>query len=329
MPGIGQLEVLPRLQPEKIRELPLGVIQYAPSIGKVAYARRALWHALVARPDLIYCGHSFMVPLAYLAARAVGAKLVTHVHGLEVWEPLSAGVQRGLAASDVILCVSNHTADKTVKAVGVERSRCVVIFNTVDERFTPGEGKAARKRFRVPPNATVLSTVARLDARQRHKGHDRIIPLLPALAREVPNLTYLIAGTGDDRERLEGLARSTGADSMVRFLGFVADEDLPDLYRASDLYVMPSHGEGFGIAFVEAMCCGTPALGLDAGGAGDALRDGDLGRAVAEVDFPAALRAAVLAPAPDRADLAARTRAAFGRPAFGDRLAKATAPLMI
>jgi len=235
--------------------------------------------------------------------------------------------RRAIAASDLILCVSNYTAAKVVEVTFADPKRCKVIFNTFDDRFRPGDRVLARKRFNVASSAIVLSTVSRLDPRQRHKGHDRVIPLLKSLSDDFPQLTYIIAGTGEDRARLEALANDTGAGDIVRFLGFVADEDLPDLYRASDLYVMPSHGEGFGIAFVEAMACGTPALGLDAGGAGCALQDGDLGRAVSEEAFPAALRAALLAPPPDRAELAARTRAMFGRPAYADSLAAAIAPL--
>lgn len=328
MPEIGGVEILPRLQREPFAELPKGIVQHPPKSGKLAYTFHALRLAVFRRPEIVYCGHAFMAPLAHLVAKIAGAKLVAHVHGLEVWQPLSPLAQRGLAAADLVLCVSHHTASKVTEAVNTFPERCAVIYNTVDERFVPGDRAAARARFHIPEAATVLSIVSRLDPGQRHKGHDRVIPLLADLANEVPGLTYLIAGTGGDRDRLEALARDTRASNIVRFLGFVADEDLPDLYRASDLYVMPSHGEGFGIAFVEAMCCGTPALGLDLGGAGDALRDGELGRAVAEAGFPQALRTAVLAAPPDRADLAARTRTAFGWPRFAARLAEATAPLL-
>lgn len=253
---------------------------------------------------------------------------MSHVHGLEVWEPLPRSTRRALAASDLILCVSNHTAAKVVEVTGAEPECCKVIFNTFDDRFRPGNRFLARKRFGLASDAIVLSTVSRLDPRQRHKGHDRVIPLLKSLSDDFSQLVYVIAGTGEDRARLEALAIETGAENIVRFLGFVADEDLPDLYRASDLYVMPSHGEGFGITFVEAMACGTPALGLDAGGAVCALREGELGRAVSEAVFPDALRAALSAPPPYRAALAARTCALFGRPTFAARLDAATASLL-
>ena len=328
MPQVSGIDILPRFQQEPLQKLPTGISQYPARSGKLVYARRALWLSAVQRPDIVYCGHAFMAPLAHLAARAAGARLVLHVHGLEVWEPLSRSIQRGLVASDLVLCVSRHTAGAVAKAAGADPDRCAVIYNTVDNRFVPGDRVTARARFGLTPEALVLSTVSRLDPSQLHKGHDRVIPLLAELARDLPGLTYLIAGTGGDRERLEALACETGAADRVRFLGFVSDADLPDLYRATDLYVMPSHGEGFGIAFVEAMACGTPALGLNMGGANDALRDGELGRAVSETEFIDALKAELAAPPTDRADLADRTRATFGRLRFKTRLAAAMAPVL-
>ena len=320
--------VLPRQQHEAVVQSPDGIKQVTAIGSRLNYSFQAVRLALKLKPRIVYCGHAFMAPLAFLVARLCGARIVSHVHGLEVWEPLSPLRRRTLAASDMILCVSHHTARKVAEVTGVDPKICKVIYNTVDDRFTFGDRVAARTRFDLPTDAIVLSTVSRLDPRQRHKGHDRVIPLLKAISDEFPGIVYLVAGTGDDRVRLEALARNTGASDIVRFLGFVADEDLPDLYRASDLYVMPSHGEGFGIAFIEAMACGTLAIGLNIGGAPDALRDGELGRAVSEEDFPDALRAALVALPADRSELADRTRAVFGRPCFSARLREAMLSLL-
>ncbi|WP_169796025.1 glycosyltransferase family 4 protein [Ruegeria marisrubri] len=327
MPEVDGVDILPRLQPDPATKLPAGIRQFSACKSRLAYAIRAIWLAATLRPQVVYCGHAFMAPLAYLCARLAGAYLVSHVHGLEVWQPLTAIKRRALAASDLILCVSRYTEKKVIEVTGADPSRCKVIFNTYDERFTPGDKIAAREKFKIPREATVLSTVSRLDPQQRHKGHDRVIPLLKNLTQDYPNLVYLIAGKGGDRARLEELARNSGSGDIVRFLGFVADDDLPDLYRASDIYTMPSHGEGFGIAFVEAMACGTLALGLNVGGAGDALRDGELGLAVTEENFPDTLRVALARLPVDHTDLSERTRAAFGRPRFAARVEEAVAPL--
>lgn len=323
-----EIAVLPRKQGEIFYRPPHGVRQF-PALGaRLQYSLRAIELTLKIKPGIVYCGHVFMSPLARLCASLVGARLVSHVHGLEVWQPLSPTKRRALGTSDLILCVSSHTAQKVMEITGIEAERCRIIYNTIGERFTPGDPAAARGRFSLPQDAVIMSTVSRLDSRQRHKGHDRIIPLLRDLAKDFPRILYLVGGIGDDRARLEALANETDAADLVKFLGFVSDEDLPDLYRASDLYVMPSHGEGFGIAFVEAMACGTPALGLDIGGAGDALRDGELGIAVSEAEFPDALRSALSDIPLGREGLSSRTLEIFGKPRFSARLQEAMLTLL-
>ena len=66
---------------------------------------------------------------------------------------------------------------------------------------------------------------------------------------------------------------SPGDLGAVRFLGYVPDEDLPDLYRLADLFVMPSTQEGFGIVYLEAAACGLRVVGGVGGGSGDAIPD--------------------------------------------------------
>jgi phosphatidylinositol alpha-1,6-mannosyltransferase len=86
-----------------------------------------------------------------------------------------------------------------------------------------------------------------------------------------------VVGDGDDRARLEALAREQGVATRVVFTGHVAHEELPDYYRLADAFVMPSSGEGFGIVYLEAAACGLPVLGSRAAGAVDALADGAIG----------------------------------------------------
>jgi phosphatidyl-myo-inositol dimannoside synthase len=71
---------------------------------------------------------------------------------------------------------------------------------------------------------------------------------------------YVVVGEGDDRFRLESLAREVGVIDRVRFFGTTEVRVPPALYRMADLFVMPSTGEGFGIAFLEAIVSGTPTL---------------------------------------------------------------------
>ena len=141
-------------------------------------------------------------------------------------------------------------------------------------------------------------------------------------------MTYLIAGEGKDLDRLERLARECDVVEHVRFLGKVPPEDLPDLYRAADLFALPSTGEGFGIAYLEAMACGTPAIGLSLGGVPDALGDGKLGTCVSPEDFPQAFIEALQHCRERRDGLPERVRERFDFQIFASRLQMLLRPLL-
>jgi len=183
--------------------------------------------------------------------------------------------------------------------------------------FRPGDDAGFRSRHGWE-NKRILLTVGRLESRERYKGQDRVIALMPELLARGHDVIYLIVGDGDDRLRLEQLAREARVEDRVHFLGALDADRLVEVYRGADLFVMPSTGEGFGISFLEAMACGTPALGLAAGGAPDALGDGALGRIVSESELPLALHEALSSPRPDPQVLSAAVLARFSRSVFRD-----------
>jgi len=322
---VGRIDLLPRVALDR-EGTPGGVVQHPPRRGRAAYSLAATRLA-AERPDVVVNAHLYHSPLSRLLARVTGAHLVSVLHGTEVWGALPIRLLRPLAASDAVLCVSRDTETRILTAAPALAGRTAVTYNTVGMRFRPGDRDAARMRFGVG-HAFVVLTVARLDTRKRedgrfYKGHDRIIPVLKALPVD-RHVLYLVAGTGGDRPRLEALARATGVADQVRFLGKVDDADLPDLYRAADLFVLPSTGEGFGIVYLEAMASGVPAIGLDVGGAPDALSAHPLGMAVPPEDFEAGFkRAAAAATAlthEERGILSQAVHDRFGEAAFRMRV---------
>lgn len=284
--------VLPRLAPLSVEVLPPKVRQDRPAFGRLRYALRAIWRSLQTRPTVIFNAHLLHSPLSALLARLVGARLISQLHGTEVWKPLNFVQRKSLEASDLILTVSRDTRARTLDQLSIAPEKVVVLNNTFGEFFSPDNRNQARERFALG-NELVVLTVARLDDRDGYKGHDQILRLMPELVRQDSSFVYWIAGTGPDQARLERIAAELGVDDRVRFFGMVPAEDLPDLYRAADLFALPSTGEGFGIAFVEAMACGTPSIGLAIGGAPDALADGALGVCSAPGDFADAFAVAL------------------------------------
>lgn len=310
-PGSDRIEVLPRLAPDPPGDLPPAVRQRTSVMGRIAYAFKSLRLALRLRPDLVFCGHLFMAPLAAVVARFLGAKLVVQLHGIEAWGRPGPAQRRAIEAADLILCVSRDTRARTLDWAAIAPEKVIVAPNTVSPAFTPGDLGAARLRFGLSDEVVLLS-VGRLDANEQYKGQDRVIGALPRALRAEPNLIYLVAGDGDDLPRLRALAHQYGVAEHVRFMGRVAPEALADLYRAADLFVLPSTGEGFGIVYLEAMACGTPALGIAAAGAIDPLGDGRLG-IVAELSaFEQALSGAVAGLRTARIDPSARLERSRG-----------------
>jgi glycosyltransferase involved in cell wall biosynthesis len=129
-------------------------------------------------------------------------------------------------------------------------------------------------RYGVSADAQVLMTLGRLAGRERYKGFDEIIDLLPDLH---PEIVYMIVGDGDDRQRLESKARELGVSERVVFTGYVGDAEKAAHYRLADAFLLAGRGEGFGIVLLEAMACAIPCIGSALDGTAEALREGQLG----------------------------------------------------
>ncbi len=145
------------------------------------------------------------------------------------------------------------------------------------------------------PNPTFLY-VGRL---KRYKGIDVAIRALAKVRVEFPGAIMEIAGSGDARPYLEGVARDAGVSEAVRFLGFVTEEEKIRLLRQAWSVVFPSIKEGWGITNVEAAACGTPAIASDSPGLRESVVDGETGFLV-EPDNPDAFSGAMIRMAGNR-----------------------------
>jgi phosphatidylinositol alpha-1,6-mannosyltransferase len=316
--GLPSVTVLPRQAadfprpPETIEQLPARA-------GRIAYSVAAVRTAFLRTVDFVFCGHLFMAPLAALIARLKGAKLIIQAHGIEAW-PRPSRIQRtATERADLVLCVSRHTRAAVLSWAAIAPDRVLVVPNTVRDVFTPCDSATQRAALAVE-GKRILLTVGRMDSRERYKGHDRVIAVIPDLVAKGHDICYMVVGEGDDRARLDALARDAGVSDRVRFLGAQGLPSLIETYRSADLFVMPSTGEGFGVSFLEAMASGTPALGLDIAGAKDALADGELGTASSEAELSAAISRILNRPKPDSVDLSSAVHARFGQKQFANNV---------
>jgi phosphatidyl-myo-inositol dimannoside synthase len=280
MPDCAEVVALPRLVDGTLEDLPSGLTFLTRAArGKLAYVRVALGQALRGRFDLVVSGHINMAPLGIALTRLLGAKSILIVHGIEAWKRHnSVLVCRTVWRFDRIIGVSKTTLDRFSNWSGIDASRMRLLPNCVDmTKYSAGPKSISLVRKLGIEGRTVLMTVGRLAAQERYKGFDQVLEALPAVAEEVPNVTYVICGDGPDRSRLEQKAAALRLTDRVVFAGFIPEEKKADYYRLADAYVMPSRGEGFGIVFLEAMACGIPVMGSCLDGSREALVDGALG----------------------------------------------------
>jgi glycosyltransferase involved in cell wall biosynthesis len=156
-----------------------------------------------------------------------------------------------------------------------------VLGNCVDlDRFVPmpRDGNLAA-RYGLTGHRVIM-TLGRLANRERYKGFDEVLDVLPLLTQKIPDIKYFIVGDGDDRARLEAKAKQLNIAHHVVFAGTTSEAEKVAHYGLADAYVMPSSGEGFGIVLLEAAACGVPVIGSLADGSREALLDGALGRLV-------------------------------------------------
>jgi phosphatidylinositol alpha-1,6-mannosyltransferase len=283
--SVERVHALPRLITEPIEEvIPEAIIfNRKAARGRVAFARQLLRHSLRAeRADLVICGHLNLLPLAWLAARHQQARLALIVHGYEAFGPSRHPLTNlSVGRVNAFIAVSRYSVDRFVQWSNVARDRGSVLPNCVDvNRFTPGErDRSLVDRYGLH-SSKVMLTVGRMAAGERYKGFDEVINVLPRLLRRFPDLKYLIVGDGSDRGRLEATVKVLGLSNYVIFAGRIPESEKVAHYRLADAFVMPSYGEGFGIALIEAAACGIPIVGSSADGSRDALLDGRLGRMV-------------------------------------------------
>lgn len=184
-------------------------------------------------------------------------------------------VARRLAQrQDAVIAISQNTARDIQEFFHVPSKRIQVIHNGVEhDRFFPGsrdeaQGKMGRQHQLDSP---FFLYVARLE--HPAKNHVRLISAFNQFKSATKSDWQLVFGGSDwhGAEAIHAAAQASPFASDIRFLGFVSDSDLPNLYRAAEVFVYPSLYEGFGMPPIEAMACGCPVICSASGSLGEVV----------------------------------------------------------
>lgn len=214
-------------------------------------------------------------------------------HGIEVWRPLSFARKLFAGKCDKIICVSNFTRQEVINRHQIDSDKCVVLNNAVDSFMTlPASfSKSAQllSRYHLSPDDTILFTLTRLAITEQYKGYDQVIKILSKIRVAIPSIKYILAGKYDvaEEDRIKRLITDHGVEDLVILTGFIDEAELTDHFTMADLFVLPSKKEGFGIVFIEALACGLPVVCGNVDGSLDAVRNGELGKAVNPDDLGA------------------------------------------
>ncbi len=251
--------------------------------------------------------------LALLLARAEGITPLATVHG---WigaarrdQLYYAADKRLLRHFPQVIAVSTPIAD-ALRRAGVPANRIATILNGVNHREfrrDPQRACAARAALGIPPSAVVIGAVGRLDPVKRF---DTLLHAAAVLREQHPELRLIVAGDGDERDRLLALAHRLALDDRCHFLG--QRDDVVALHHAFDLFVQSSEYEGTPNAVLEAMAMETPIVATAIGGTGELIEDEIHGRLVPPND-PRALALAIHETLTDSQTTARRVAAARGR----------------
>ncbi len=228
------------------------------------------------RPEVVLNMHVATSPAARLIHRFLKVPYIQYVHAREVpaRPALSAAAFEDAAR---IVAVSGYCR-KLILAQADVAERIEVIPPGAD---LPAEASLSGPMEPVEPGPLSILIVGRLES--SYKGHDTLIRSMPRVRETIPGVRCRVVGEGRLRASLEGLAAELGVGDRVDFLGAVSDEEKTRELQSASVFCMPSRlpdegaGEGFGIVYLEAGAYRLPVVAVRAGGAIDAVVDGETG----------------------------------------------------
>jgi len=208
--------------------------------------------------DIIHAHDWLAYPAGMAAKQESGKPLVIHVHATEFdrsGENVNQEVydleRAGMHAADRIITVSNLTRNIVVDRYGVDPNKVFTVYNAVEPVEIKSNG--ATKAF----DDKIVTFLGRITFQ---KGPEYFVEAAYKVLQRIKNVKFVMAGSGDLLERMIRRAAELGITSNFHFTGFLRGDDVVDMLSMSDVYVMPSVSEPFGISPLEAMRSNVPVI---------------------------------------------------------------------
>ncbi|MBR4037889.1 MAG: glycosyltransferase family 4 protein, partial [Tidjanibacter sp.] len=226
-------------------------------------ARYATVAAQVARDlegqfDVIHA-HDWLTYYAGMAAKRVSGKpLVVHIHATEydrsgesVNPQVHAIELAGMSAADMVMAVSHLTRNIVINRYGIDPSKVVTVHNAV--RFAEGQEIEVERGVK----DKVVTFLGRITYQ---KGPDYFVEAAAKVLKRTKNVRFVMAGSGDMMNHVIRRVAKLGIADKFHFTGFLRGDDVKKMFAMSDVYIMPSVSEPFGISPLEAMKSNVPTI---------------------------------------------------------------------
>ncbi|MBU8879075.1 N-acetyl-alpha-D-glucosaminyl L-malate synthase BshA [Bacillus sp. FJAT-29790] len=213
-------------------------------------------------------------------------KIVTTLHGTDITilghDPsLSGAIRFGIEKSDAVTAVSKSLIEETYELIKPEK-QIEVVYNFIDERvYRLTNSSYLRKELGINEGEKVVIHVSNFRGVKRVKD---VVKAFVRIAEQVP-AKLLLVGDGPEMTVICSLVSHLGISDKVRFLG--KQDNLEELYSISDLMLLLSEKESFGLVALEAMACGVPCIGTNVGGIPEVITNGINGFLCELGDIPA------------------------------------------
>ncbi len=209
--------------------------------------------------DIIHSHDWLTYPAGIAAKRASGKPLVIHVHATDFdrsggkVNPTVFEIEKmGMNLADKIIAVSNLTRNTVIEKYGIHPNKVVTVYNAVDP--LPDHEKMQLKRG---INDKVVTFLGRVTLQ---KGPEYFVQAAHKVLKKMDNVRFVMAGSGELLEKMIHWTSALGISDRFHYTGFLKGDDVFKMFSISDVYVMPSVSEPFGISPLEAMQSNVPSI---------------------------------------------------------------------
>jgi glycosyltransferase involved in cell wall biosynthesis len=229
-----------------------------------AYARSAPRIAKANKHSIIHAHDWLTYPAGIVAKEISGRPLVAHIHATEFDRSGSDSVnsqiynieREGFRKADVVVAVSGRTREKVIQKYGIHPDKVKVVYNGID--FGDNNSNIELNLSQLKKSgASIVLFVGRITLQ---KGPDYFVSMAEKVLKHEPNTFFVVSGSGDMENEMIRMVAGRGLSSKFIFCGFLRGDELARVYKAADIFVMPSVSEPFGLVPLEAMISKVPVL---------------------------------------------------------------------